>query len=215
MSLIFLPLSCPTNHLRTPQIYFVTLWRGPTPSVNIETLVSLNWKSEWVRTQVRPLIVRYWLSFQLRYFNKNTLFLGFQLSNKRCLYLLVISPQLMSNCNRPFVHVYIGCMLHTLCLVSQFVPLTPCDGLMVQPSSAVAVVESISTSAEKRKEKVITELLLCDNVDVVRMLLFCHSPITAWAHVAQTLATYESWPVNMLLRWNYTNYTIKSHFAFT
>lgn len=34
--------------------------------------------------------------------------------------------------------------------VSWFVLLTPCDGWMVQPSSAVAVVESISTSAEDK-----------------------------------------------------------------
>lgn len=37
--------------------------------------------------------------------------------------------------------------------VSWIVQLTPWDGLMVQPSSAVAVVESISTSVEDKKDK--------------------------------------------------------------
>lgn len=45
------------------------------------------------------------------------------------------------------------CMRHSALVVVWFVPLTPCDGLMVQPSSAVAVVESISTSEEKNKQK--------------------------------------------------------------
>lgn len=38
--------------------------------------------------------------------------------------------------------------------MSWIVQLTPWDGLMVQPSSAVAVVESISTSVENKNDKV-------------------------------------------------------------
>lgn len=69
-----------------------------------------------------------WLTFNLRCFNPNRL-----------------SPAVNQ-------HLYIGCMFYILFPVCWFGPLTPCDGLMVQPSSAVAVVESISTSAQDKNK---------------------------------------------------------------